>query len=539
MLPMEVLRLIFECHEAISEHMEDPEATHPTLILSAVCAYWRVIVLDHPALWSRINFASSPNQPEYCSERAERHPLTLTFMPKEDDADRFRNDSVDSTPAHRFLSEKLPQTVDLTIDLASRLEIRDLVQTTSAPLLQRCAIHNTREVTVLAKPLFGNGAPQLRHLELYGVLVPRGTSCLQNLSVLIVDSLIPSYYTNFGATMRGLLTALPNIQHLDLRTLAPSEERLHVPDVPHDSTSRVVMCCLHTLKLQMFPQLMRYILSSVTLPSVHTFEMHLGTIEEDEGQLVSTLCHPDMLPPRVFSRVTRLNVEVAQLGEYRVFLEGFSKSDDAVRVFLLDWAWKSWRSMDLQILRQLASDIRQYHVSTLLHTLSVNSHRRLQDDIFFGELFQQPSLRCFVLKGLNIKTPLAELMSTMVARTTAGQPKDIELTLHGCALAADALDAFQRSSGHAIRSLHLCDVNFTVASKDAIESAFRSIWHVAKEVTWDLGDKGAYFRLDPDSDEDADDSRFWVKVIGNLDGGVAYMVQGLYNRYKHRFEVLW
>ena len=530
-LPVELLQLIFEYYGATSTHMEDRRITHPALTVASVCTYWRTVALKHSALWSRINLSSPPRLLECCGERAKRHPLTLSFVRRGHDGggdSRFG-----SRHALNFLSGKFHQTVDLAIDLVpAEPELWLLLKTTNAPLLQRCVVHSGEsEVEVLSRPLFGDSAPQLRHLELHGLCLPWNTTYLGNLSTLVMscDALALSHETE----MHLLLAALPSMRHLDLRILSYSTKPSGVASAP-SSTPRAVMPHLHTLKLQMGPELMHYILSSITAPSVHTLEMMSDSINADEAEVVATLCRPDVLPPGVLSRVTQLGVKLFRQGSSSaVLVEGFLELEHTDRVFQLGWAWRSSASVDMRILRQISSDIQRYHLSSSLRTVNIDAGWDLHKDIALGGLLHQPSLRCITFKGGHNKAFLTDLTDTAVPQAVNGQPGDIKLTIHGCHFSTDTLNALLRwCNRHPVRSLDLRDMVFFVASKDAIENVVRSIFHLAEDVKWDLGCSARFYCLDEGA------RCYFVKEIkGNIECGQTYMVEGLRDEYSHRFVI--
>ena len=532
-LPVELLRLIFEFHEATSRHLQYRKSPHPTFTISSVCTHWRAVALSHPAIWSRIDLTSSPRQLKYCGERARHHPLILVFeLEDEEDEDDWAN----PTPACNFLSERLHQVVDLTIDLASG-GLWSLLLTMSAPLLQRCEIYSDyHNPESFAEPLFGDFAPQLQYLKLYNLCVPWNMTYLRTLSVLVISC--DAFFLPRDATIENemclLLIALPNIQSLELYIRAFSTEPSRIADVPRP-TSRITMQHLHTLTLRMRPQVIQYILSSITTPSVRTLEMTIDAVDADSMRAVSTLCHPDVLPPGVFSCVTKLDVEVFQKGDQNILLQGFAESEDMARVFLL--CWKSSRAMNTQTLHQVASDIQQYHVSPSLRTLSIESTRYLGDVISLGGLLQRPSLRCFILKGHAINPVLAELLKAATPQAANKQPEDVDLMISDCVLdvgSADAIRQWTSVSGRVIRSLDLCDVTFAVVSRNDIERVARSIFDLSNELIWDLGEHGErhFCCIDENS------LCYKLKKTGDLDCGQEYTVES-HRRYNHKFVVSW
>ncbi|KAF9781618.1 hypothetical protein BJ322DRAFT_1010446 [Thelephora terrestris] len=358
-LPPEILSWIF----VLGQQMElDSESSHGTddsdnnsddssvesilvddsfqVTVSHVCKHWREVALDTPALWSEIDVetgrqaAPSYRRASAYLSRTKEYPLSISIDVNDWDPD---DESVYSEPSDHHppeTSAQLQEIMDLLLPHTSRWRKfklaaesyfyfhTALVRLRNAPpasLLEFLELHHFDEDEELEPGphffpypshktpfvLFGNNAPKLQHVSLYGVHIDwHNTSFLKNLHSFELayhsQDVRPSFDEFFT-----ILRSSPGLRTLDLCMSGPfgfphewpaflppppHDDRYHDPHVPVAFATQpstldeyMTLSRLHELKLSyQSPEELAGFLSRVSMPSLHTLEINFEDHEYTE-----------------------------------------------------------------------------------------------------------------------------------------------------------------------------------------------------------------------------------------------------------------
>ncbi|KAA1468132.1 hypothetical protein DENSPDRAFT_373195 [Dentipellis sp. KUC8613] len=215
-LPPETIALIFSFVVQLSYPRTPNDRRLSWMAVAHVCRQWRDIALQHPRLWSRIDFTSTACAKEML-RRAKMAPLQIY-------ADF--NSTLGCKADLQALLLALPHAsrANLLSISAPHQTLSNIVQQLSspAPLLEKFGFHNEQGLPwgidyvpslpiKLPESLLAGHAPNLRHLELSGCDIRWSSPLLKGLRHLEILDLS----ANRRPTMTEWLDALENMPYIE------------------------------------------------------------------------------------------------------------------------------------------------------------------------------------------------------------------------------------------------------------------------------------------------------------------------------------
>ncbi|KAF7319412.1 hypothetical protein HMN09_00279400 [Mycena chlorophos] len=152
-LPPEVLLRAFSFAISVSRH----SSWHPRIVLPAVCAHWRRLLLRETRFWTDIKIPGNPNRIARYLERSQTHPLTIRFS---------ANGSFQDL---RLLYSLRPRLRKLS---ASSELLALLYVVSGAPSLS--LVHREESQTPITNHWEATDVPHLRVVSLFGANFGRG-----------------------------------------------------------------------------------------------------------------------------------------------------------------------------------------------------------------------------------------------------------------------------------------------------------------------------------------------------------------------------
>ncbi|GJE88998.1 F-box protein [Phanerochaete sordida] len=504
-LPVELLQLVFEHHDALSTHMEDPRVTHPALVISAVCSHWRAVTLHHPVLWTRINVVGGTlHWLNYLRGHAKDLPLTISYLPSDDTGGGERCSHFWHVLAGEhlcdFVKAELPRTRDLTFRLLPTETPASFFNGTSASALERCTLSQAQTTTrplpisVLAPFLVSHSTVRLHHLQLESVDADLSPSLLsQNLTSLILLRCRLSL-----PHPRGWFLILESIPKLEL--LVVDAERCvsagHPPEF--EAEERFEMVQLNTLKLRLPVEHACHLISHLSAPNLHTCHIELHpSVASADAAFLANIWNPDVLQPVLFPGIAHLWLK----GEYTdgssmdTIIEGLS--DRGEHVLRLRWQ-VTRRDSDLGPVPQLTRYIDQYQPSLSAHTLTIDCRKNVYGDMSPLPLLRLPSLHALVFVESVVGPLLLELADGVTSPNAINSlPTVSRLSLRHCNLGVASLEALSqwcRGRRTRLRELILDRVEVVVRSRQDIQLSLQTVVNLAETVQW-TSDPGLRFSI--------------------------------------------
>ena len=308
------------------------------LTVSHVCKHWRAVALETPALWSLIDVETGGQAtPSYRRasaylSRTKEYPLSISIDVNEWDPDDESISSEQSDNHPPETSAQLLKIMDLLLPHTGRWRKFKLVaedyfhfhtalsRLCSAPpasLLENLELHYFDE-ELEPEPhffpypshktpfvLFGNSAPKLQDVSLYGVHIDwHNTTFLKNLHSLELSYLSQDVRPSFDEFF-SILRSSPGLRALDLCMSGPfgfphewpaflppppHDDHYHDPHVPAAFATQpdtldeyMTLSRLHGLKLSyQSPEELAGFLNRVSMPSLYTLEINLVDHEYTE-----------------------------------------------------------------------------------------------------------------------------------------------------------------------------------------------------------------------------------------------------------------
>ena len=297
--------------------------------VSHVCAHWRGVALDTPALWSEIDLETgrhagpSLRRASTYLSRTKEYPLSISIDVNQWPPDDESVDSEQSDDQSPETSAQIRGIMDLLLPHASRWRnfkltaevyfhfhtiLGRLCDARPALLLESLELHHFDE-ELEPEPyffphphhktpfvLFGNHAPSLRHVSLYGVHIDwHNTTFLKNLHSLELSYLSQDVRPSFDRFFTILRSSL-ELRTLELTMAGPSNphewptflppppqnDHYHDPHVPtafvpqsHALDEYMILPKLHELRLSyQSPEELVAFFDRVSMPSLHTLEIN-------------------------------------------------------------------------------------------------------------------------------------------------------------------------------------------------------------------------------------------------------------------------
>lgn len=308
-LPLEVLCMILK----YSTMGSNSSPTKPLLPpdVATVCFHWRSAVITWPVFWSIINVETmSIGCARLCHHRARGQLITMLSC------DPFESESI-----RELLVLALPMVEVLDITSRSWYSIDDLTLLTTSPAsplltLEKFSmntnIHDSS--SVFDEQLFGGQTPALRHLKLAGTRLPWNHGFYNDLLSLEIRNVRIGKQSVLDDDICHILRDCPRLRKLSLGLVDAAWSRIFDPPVDNltllthsEPTSPIPLPFLRSLRLEMPPNYMNHILSSITAVSVLDLEINLeADIISDADSCEMALSLPMLFPSSVFPHLDTL-----------------------------------------------------------------------------------------------------------------------------------------------------------------------------------------------------------------------------------------
>jgi hypothetical protein len=291
LIPPEVLAAIFSLLCPPSPDTSRNPVYYPShhrqlarLRVSHVCHQWCEIALNHPLLWSHVDFTdlSLAGTTEILI-RAKSVPLYLEArLPDYDDL----WDDSQYTPFRQEVQKRIPSVRHLIISAGIFYLHRTLEELVSpAPTLESLSLYshggyqNTGRMTgdhlVVPPTLFNGSAPRLSRLELRNCEISWRSPLLKGLTHLEMLSPPAKARPNLTAWLDAL-DEMPQLQTLALHSFSPI-----APPFPFDVKRAAILPSLTHLELFSFPEDCALVLAHLDLPSLAVLSVTVCSHDPD------------------------------------------------------------------------------------------------------------------------------------------------------------------------------------------------------------------------------------------------------------------
>ncbi|EKM52399.1 uncharacterized protein PHACADRAFT_186547 [Phanerochaete carnosa HHB-10118-sp] len=489
-LPVEILRIVFTLYCAITDH-----PVHPGLTLLLACSHWRDIVLQCPAIWTRLNLSILPrSNAELLCAMSQQLPLQLRFH-------GINHRIMGSTIS--FLRDMLWRTseLDLCVDCDFHTDtgrkfvpfFRVLPTDNNIPLecfkIRFQSIWRPADI-VIGAPLFGGHAPHLKYLELDGLRLAWNSGFYCNLSTLKIVNCRADARGNADRDIRYALRDSPNLEVLEISLIGEGEAYpLHGSSL--HASSRVELKSLHTLILGLPVRSVHQVLRSITADSIKTLHINIDALTDYtlHTHLIPSVLDDGVLPSGALPpHVERVDLILDQ----KCCLAVWKCLESPAPMFSLSWPHKSFTGVQAVVLQQLSDRLSALGVSHAKHlSFALGDSLRPLDDLSthpFAPLLMSSSLVRLDMDGAAPNVVLPILASDRVASAASNWPHLAQVqvtmtnnnTLH--TYASDALVKWLE--GRAMRpSLNFRRVSFALNSE--ADQFTQTVTRLAAAVTWD------------------------------------------------------
>lgn len=259
-LPPEILSRVFRFASILWQTYK-----HSTTwtVVTHVCRRWRLVALDHPALWTDIDLSFSRDWVQAMLIRSKEAPLNIL------------NANINNWSRHlkslRDVLEHFPRIRTFHLAYSSSAEVIPVLEGLSSPALQLHSLSLTSQDHIRANMTPANflagGAPRLRKLVLAHCIIPWESPIYQNLQSLthLTIQQIPDNRRIAGVetlvTMLATMTALKSLimtQSLPLfsdmtAAVNSTPNHVHLRELAHLELGGTILECGSLLNYLSFP----------------------------------------------------------------------------------------------------------------------------------------------------------------------------------------------------------------------------------------------------------------------------------------------
>lgn len=280
-IPVEILLLIFE--EYCRAGGPTNSGSLPELLLTQVCAYWRLLAVHVPTLWTTLTI--TPQTPSHVVnaylQRSQQLPLDLEIDLRHDSTDVFKREQALAAWMAVKPSSARWRRLAIQIGPHDASFISEDLQQLGSPRLQELRISSASHVSGITK-VFEGGTPSLKSLRLSGMSVQHFSPSLHQLTHLHLTSNCPIHFSIF----QPLMSKMVSLQELVLRSRVVEGWPLYPTSEDVISLPSLMVLKLSDRRWPLFIPLL-----SISAPMLHTLSLYdLVAHDLPETSTESQLC---------------------------------------------------------------------------------------------------------------------------------------------------------------------------------------------------------------------------------------------------------